>query len=69
MCVHSAGSASSRPQLSPPRLETSPAPSAPALQSASAQSDVSSVAREWARDGFTSAPAAASNSRPRIDLG
>ena len=66
MCVHSVGSASSRPQLPSPALETSSSPSVPAFQSASAQSPVSDVAREWQRDGFTSVPAAP---RPRIDLG
>jgi hypothetical protein len=65
MCIHSVGSSSFKPQMHLPQLETASAPSLPSTPSVSPQS---AVAREWARDSFTPAPATAV-SRPRIDLG
>jgi hypothetical protein len=68
MCIHSTGSASIKPQMQFPKLETGSAPSfSPFTSFASAQPQ-SPVAREYARDSFTAAPAV-SVPRPRIDLG
>lgn len=68
MCIHSVGSASSKPQTQFPKLETGSAPAFTPFAPFASVRPQSPVAREYARDSFTAAPAL-SVPRPRIDLG